>query len=101
MAFVGIVGYTPVSGGLVHSIVTRVLYILIFILMLMCPWFPCWKGPHIFVYEMHHFVDALVVRISFDHGEHLGVELGRDLINCIWILCKSSCLSARCGINLI
>ena len=37
MTFVGIVGYTPGSGGLVHAVVMRVVYIVGFIMMSIFP----------------------------------------------------------------
>ena len=41
----------------------------------------CQKGRRVGVYELHNFVNALISGISFDRGERLDGELGRDLVN--------------------
>ena len=42
---------------------------------------------HVSVLELPHLVDGLVVGISFNLGERIDSEIGRDLVNCLWLDC--------------
>ena len=53
------------------------------------------------VEELHNFVDSFKVGISFFQEEHLDGELGRDLIDRLWLAFNRDCLSVRCGVYLI
>ena len=43
----------------------------------------CWKGFRFGIEYLHHFVDAIIVGISFDQDERIFGELGSDLVYCI------------------
>ena len=62
MAFSGIMGFTPGSGGLAHAMVTRIAWSATIIMMHMSPWFLHHfgerKGSGFGIKRLHYFFDS-------------------------------------------